>query len=230
MMNFQQYKNWVKNHRVVSFILILLFLLGIVWQIRGAIEWFKEKNKPTEYRVIDIHFDRARVEAEEIEEGIGMGSSLYRVFLNKRGTSELISMIRDNPNDTYLINLKGTTPINEQWMLGDKFALELYGICGLKAAQEVGATEDLDGFCESIILHFSSQKTMDGWNSFSEGPASCCDNYFHLKGFYRFTFIGGKLDRLNHYQVKYIEPDPDIAIRTIQSLEAEKYFQIYADK
>ncbi len=222
MMTFNKFQAWIKSNRIFSFILIPLFVLGIFFQIINAFGWFQATLNPAEYKIIDIHFDPAKVEAEAIEEGFGTGESIFRVSLNKRGTTELIGMITSEPNATYLVSFRGTTPISEQWMTGARFAIEFVGVCD-------GEPKSF-GYCESLILHFPSQDSLNGWSSFSEGPASCCENYFRLLGFYRFSYFRDKMDNMNQYQAKNIEPDPIVAKRSIKSLDEEKYFQIYADK
>jgi len=228
-MIFNKFKTWIKSHRAFHFTLIALFLFGIYSPLIGAVGPLKNSFHPVEYTVIDINFDSAKVDAEEIGEGSGVGTSRYNISLNKKGTTDLISLIRNKPNDIYLINLKGTTPINEHSMLGEKFAINLYGICGLEAAEAVGVDSDLEGFCESVILHFPSQETINSWSSFSESPTSCCDSYFSLKGFYSFSFFRDKQDNSNQYQARNIEPDTTIAKRTIKSQEGNKYYQLYVD-
>jgi hypothetical protein len=222
MMTFDKFQAWIKGHRIFSFILIPLFLLGILFQLINAFDWFQSIFDPTEYEVIDIHFDPAEAEAESLYEGFGGGNSIFRVSLNKRGTTELIGMIANEPNATYLVNFRGTTPINGQWMEGGAFAIEFVGICDGEPKSA--------GYCESLILHFPSQDSLNGWSTFSEGVASCCENYFHLRGFYRFSFLREKMDRMNQYKAKNIVPNSIVAKRTIASLENGKYFQIYANK
>lgn len=221
-MTFGEFQTWIRDHRIFSFILIPLFVLGILFQVINALDWFQGILDPVEYKVIDIHFDPAKVEAAAIEEGFGVGGSIYRISLNKRGTTELIEMITSEPNATYLINFRGTTPISEQWMTGERFAIEFIGICDDESKSV--------GYCESLILHFPSQDSLNGWSSFSEVPSSCCESYFRLRGFYRFSFFRDKMDNMNQYQAKNIEPDPIVAKRSLKSLDEEKYFQIYADK
>lgn len=222
-MNFEKFESWFKRNKLLSVILIPLFLSGLVMQIDSAYQWITKNFFPPEYIVVDIHFDPAVVNANEISEGYGGGTSVFRVRLNEKGTSDLFKKIDETPNTIYLINLRGTTPINEQWMTGDRFALEL--------VESICQSDDLSGFdCESVILHFPEQRQLIGWNSFTEGPASCCENFFRLRGFYRLSYFRDKMDRMNQYEAKYVEPDPEIAERSIKSLDEEKYFQIYADK
>jgi hypothetical protein len=228
-MNFQKIEDGIKDHRMISFVVISVVFVTVLLGILGTLVWANDTHQPTEYPVIDIHFDTTKVAAEKIEEGTGMGHSLYRVFLNKRGTSQLLTMIQDNPSDIYLVNLQGTTPINDQWMRGDEFALELSGICGQQAAQDIADISDLKGFCESVILHFPSQKETTGWHFFSASPASCCDNYFRLRGFYTLAFFRDKQDNQNQYQAINIEPTPELGERMIKSLVEGKYQQIYTN-
>ncbi|WP_330109637.1 hypothetical protein [Methylophaga thalassica] len=230
-MNFQKFENWVKNHQIFSFILIPLFMLGIFFQLIGAYEWFKNTLLPQEYPVIEINLDKAILRADETWEGTGMGTSVFKVKLNEKGSYDLMKALFNNPTDIYLVRVVGSRYLSDFFdsylktdfvvMSEGRFFISLDSLC--HGYEENLGTEKGKYYCHTVELYFPSIDKNYVWSSFEEGPTSTASFSFKMTGFVRFFRYHDNQIPFRQYQAKYVSPDPDIAQRTLKSLEEGKY-------
>lgn len=228
-MSFAKFEAWIKRNKVAFFLLIPLFVAGILFQAYDVSDRIKDYFNPPSYQIVDINFDRTNVTAEEISEGQAMGRSLFHLRLNGMGTNDLLNIITFSEVNQFLFRIRGTTPIDDHWVLGDEFSVGLIGDdCSID--KKGGEAQLISGRCQGVYIHFIPSSVSNGWNSFVESPDTCCENYFTLKGFYRLERFRDKGDGGNQYFARPIEPDAEKAEASFKKLKAGEHMNRYIEK